>query len=267
MKPSKYSVLIIPNNDDQNKQFSISRFQMLSLIIGLILILGIIVFLIVYAFPRLIQYKTMEIENKKFTAERVKIMELVQDLNRIEQLDKLIRKTLGSELELPINAISGDSIRQQQKTIGFENGGAVSYVENIPSKYPVEGYLTQKMTIDRLYKNQNHYGLDIAVKEGEPVYASASGVVVFSGWTYDFGNYIILYHGDDYFTVYGHNKNNLVETRDFVKRGDVISTTGSTGITSGPHLHYEIWKNGTVVDPLELFPNYKQKDISVNNYE
>ncbi len=263
MKPSKYSILIIPDNGDKDRQFSITRKQMLSLIIGLILIFCTVVFFIVVALPKLMQYKVMEAQNKKFTAERVKIMELMQDLNRIEQMDRLIRKTLGSELELPSVSINNDSTGSQNIQSRYDNI-TVSYVDNIPSKYPVEGYITQKMTTKKLFKNQNHYGIDIAVKEGDPVYASASGFVVFSDWTYDFGNFIILYHGDDYFTVYGHNKNNFVEVRDFVKRSDVIALSGSTGIATGPHLHFEIWKNGVAVNPLELFPKYRQKDISVN---
>lgn len=267
MKPSKYSILIIPDNEDRNRQFSITRRQMLSLIMGLILILCIVVFFIVYALPKLMQYKAMEAENERFSAERVKIMELMQDLNRIEQMDRLIRKTLGPELELSSVSVSDDSTWFESNQPRYKDNIIVSYVDNVPSKYPVDGYITQKMSTNKLFKNQNHYGIDIAVQEGEPVYASASGFVVFSDWTYDFGNYIILYHGDGYFTVYGHNKNNFVEVRDFVKRSHVIAVTGSTGITSGPHLHFEIWKDGIAVDPLELFPKYKQKDISVNSYE
>lgn len=267
MKPSKYSILIIPDNEDRNRQFSITRRQMLSLIMGLILILCIVVFFIVYALPKLMQYKAMEAENERFSAERVKIMELMQDLNRIEQMDRLIRKTLGSELELSSVSVSDDFTWSEYNQPQFEDKITVSYVDNVPSQYPVDGYITQKMSTSKLFKNQNHYGIDIAVQEGEPVYASASGFVVFSDWTYDFGNYIILYHGDGYFTVYGHNKNNFVEVRDFVKRSHVIAVTGSTGITSGPHLHFEIWKDGVAVDPLEVFPKYKQKDISVNSYE
>ncbi len=267
MKPSKYSILIIPDNEDSDRQFSITRRQMLSIITGLILMLCLVVFFIVYALPKLIHYKSLEAENEQFAADRFKIMELMQDLNRIEQMDRLIRKTLGSELELSSNSIKNDSTWLENNQMRSKNNKAVSYVDNIPSKYPVDGYITQKMRTNKLFKNQNHYGIDIAVKEGEPVYASASGFVVYSGWTYDFGNYVILYHGDDYFSIYGHNKSNYMETRDFVKRGEVIATTGGTGISSGPHLHFEIWKNGKSVDPLELFPKYKLKDISVNNYE
>ena len=266
MKPSKYSIIIIPDNEDNERQFSVTRKQMLSIIIILIFTLCLTVFFLIYALPRLMQYNSMEMENNQFAADRFKIMELMQDLNRIEQMDKLIRKTLGSELELSTNSVSGDSTLTEGAQ-SLYNNSAISYVDNIPSKYPVEGYVTQKMKTNKLFTNQNHYGIDIAVKEGEPIYASASGFVVFSDWTYDFGNYIILYHGDDYFTVYGHNKNNFVKVRDFVKRNDVIAMSGSTGVTSGPHLHFEIWKNGKAVNPLELFPKYKQKDISVNNYE
>ena len=267
MKPSKYSILIIPDNEESDKQFSITRRQMLSIITGLALMLFIVIFFLIYALPRLMQYRSIEAENEQFSTERFKIMELMQDLSRIEQMDGLIRKTLGSELELSSNSIKRDSSWFESNPMRLNNNNSVSYVDNIPSKYPVDGYITQKMKTNKLFKNQNHYGIDIAVKIGEPVYASSSGFVVFSGWTYDFGNYIILYHGDDYFTIYGHNKINIVDTRDFVKRGDVIATTGSTGIASGPHLHFEIWNDGKAVNPMELFPKYKQKDISVNNYE
>lgn len=258
MKPSKYSILVIPDNEDSEKQFSLSRTSVISLVVVLILILIFIIFFIVYALPRLMQYNEFKVENEKYAKERVQVMELMQDLNRIEQMDRLIRKTLGPELQLSSDSLVNNKLNLNQNKV------SVSYIENIPSFYPVNGFTTQKISIGNLYKNKNHYGIDIAVKEGEPIYSSASGFVVFSGWTYNFGNYIILYHGDGYFTVYGHNKINFIDTRDFVKRGDVIATAGGTGISSGSHLHFEIWKDGAALDPLELFPRFKLKDMSVN---
>lgn len=263
MKPSKYSILIIPDNEDAEKQFSLSRSTMITLIIGIIIILCFVVFFIVYALPKLMKLNEYKTENDKYASERVQIMELMQDLNRIEQMDRLIRKTLGPELQLESDTLNTSPINDINK----QNNVAVSYVQNIPSHYPVEGFITQKLSTKNLYNDQNHYGIDIAVKEGESIYATASGFVVFSDWTYDFGNYVILYHGDDYFTVYGHNKLNFAKMRDFVKRGDVIAIGGGTGISSGPHLHFEVWKDGDAIDPLELFPKFKIKDMSVNNYE
>jgi len=262
MKPTKYSILIIPDNEDAEKQYSVSRVAMISFIAGIVLILCFIIFFIVYALPKLIKLNEYKIENEKYASERVQIMELMQDLNRIEQMDRLIRKTLGSELQLP-----QDSVNTVVTNVIPKENISVSYIDNIPSFYPVDGYITQKISIKNLYKSKNHYGIDIAVKQGEPVHASASGFVVFSGWTYNFGNYVILYHGDDYFTVYGHNLNNFVKTRDFIKRGEVIGSAGGTGISSGSHLHFEVWKNGEPIDPIKFFPKYKYKDMSVNSYE
>jgi len=262
MKPSKYSIIVIPDNDDAEKHFSLSRIAMVSIIVGTALLICLIIFFIIYAFPKLMKISEYKAENEKYHAERVQIMELMQDLNRIEQMDRLIRKTLGSELQLP------DSLKHFSTQSKIEDEKySVSYVGNVPSYYPVDGFITQKVSIKNLYKNKNHYGIDIAVKVGEPIYATATGFVVFSGWTYNMGNYIILYHGDDYFTIYGHNETNFVNTRDFVKKGDVIGSAGGTGISSGPHLHFEVWKDGNAIDPLEFFPKYKQKDVSVNNYE
>jgi len=65
----------------------------------------------------------------------------------------------------------------------------------------------------------------------------------------------------------GLNQNNIKKQRDFVKRGDVIALVGSTGITTGPHLHFEIWKEGKVLDPLEFFPGYTKTDVSPQYHE
>ena len=92
----------------------------------------------------------------------------------------------------------------------------------------------------------------------------APGVVIFSGWTYEHGNSLIIYHGDDYFTHYGHNQQNYKNQMEIVDRGEVIGSVGPTGISSGPHLHFEIWKNSDVLDPRKFIAIYKEKDISIN---
>ena len=135
-------------------------------------------------------------------------------------------------------------------------------IGNIPTKAPIDGYVTQRMEVRPHAWKNNHYGIDISVREEDPVVASAAGIVIFSGWSTDLGNMVILFHGNDYFTFYGHNQVNLIEKRDIVKRGDVISLAGNTGISSGPHLHFEVWEGSNPLDPLEFFPEYKDKDLS-----
>ena len=81
--------------------------------------------------------------------------------------------------------------------------------------------------------------------------------------TTELGNLVIIYHGNEFFTYYGHNELILVKPYEKVKRGDVISTSGNSGISSGPHLHFEIWKDGEPVDPLLYFPELNKSNISV----
>jgi len=100
----------------------------------------------------------------------------------------------------------------------------------------------------------NHQGIDIGVVWGSPILASAGGVVELSGWNGGFGNYIRIYHGNGHHTVYAHNSRNHVRNGDRVSQGQHIADIGSTGNSTGPHLHFEIWVNGSPVDPLPFFP-------------
>jgi murein DD-endopeptidase MepM/ murein hydrolase activator NlpD len=88
------------------------------------------------------------------------------------------------------------------------------------------------------------------VKNGTPVFASAGGFVVFSGYTNNFGHIIILSHSDGYLSIYKHCSVILKKEREFVKQGDLIAQSGNSGLaTTGPHLHFEIWHNGMPIDP------------------
>lgn len=94
-----------------------------------------------------------------------------------------------------------------------------------------------------------HSGLDISVPHGTHVKATADGIVSFSGWTAGSGNTVVIEHGHGFSTAYAHNKQNLVKVGQRVKRWEAIALSGSTGVSTGPHVHYEIWKNGHHVNP------------------
>jgi murein DD-endopeptidase MepM/ murein hydrolase activator NlpD len=98
-----------------------------------------------------------------------------------------------------------------------------------------------------------HTGLDIVGPAGTPVFAAASGIArTFPGGV-GYGNYVIVVHSDQYATLYGHLTAFTVHDGDVVKKGDVIGLEGSTGFSTGPHLHFEIRQNGEYVDPLPFF--------------
>jgi murein DD-endopeptidase MepM/ murein hydrolase activator NlpD len=85
--------------------------------------------------------------------------------------------------------------------------------------------------------------------EGTPIRAAGSGIVLLANWTDDFGNAIIIAHGYGFFSYYAHAMRLLVTQGSVVRKGDIIALLGSSGISSAPHLHFEIWKNGEPLDP------------------
>ena len=263
MKPSKYTVLLIPDNESDGKSFSFNRSWLFLIIVIIISLFSIIIFAGYFFIPKSIEYQKMKEDYNKLAMERVKVMGLFHDLQRLQQMDELLRKNLGSEVDLSSFENGLDSLSEASIINNHNNQYSTNQISNIPTKAPIDGYITQRMIIRPHIWKSNHYGIDISVKEGAPVVASASGVVIFSGWSTDLGNMVIIYHGNDYFTFYGHNQVNLVDKRDIVNRGDVISLAGNTGISSGPHLHFEVWEGSNPLDPLNFFPEYNEKNLSV----
>lgn len=98
-----------------------------------------------------------------------------------------------------------------------------------------------------------HKGVDIAAPEGSPVVPIAPGKVIFSGEKGGYGNVVVVQHDDGYVTTYGHNAKNMAQTGDVVDQTTVIAVVGKTGRATGPHLHFEIAKNGRTVDPGRFF--------------
>ena len=97
-----------------------------------------------------------------------------------------------------------------------------------------------------------HKGVDFAGSAGEDVVAVAAGGVTWSGERSGYGNLVEINHGDGYVTRYAHNERTLVKVGDMVKRGETIALMGSTGHSTGPHVHFEVLRNGRQVDPLSF---------------
>jgi len=131
-----------------------------------------------------------------------------------------------------------------------------------PSIWPAQGWLTSTMgpRTDPLTGGADyHSGLDIAGDKGQPVYATAAGVVTQAGYSGGYGNLIVIDHGFGLETRYGHLSSFLAHTGDHVKRGEMIARLGSTGRTTGNHLHYEVMANGRLLNPLQLLTQQKPR--------
>ena len=112
------------------------------------------------------------------------------------------------------------------------------------------GYRSDPFTKVRKF----HEGMDFSAKTGTPIYATGDGIVGRADNTASgYGNHIVLRHGFGYETLYGHLSKYKVRAGQRVKRGDVIGYVGSTGRSEAPHLHYEVHKNGDVVNPINFY--------------
>ena len=121
-----------------------------------------------------------------------------------------------------------------------------------PKGYPVNGNVTSLYgkREDPFSKISSHHsGIDISASPGTPIRATADGAVSHAGWTLNNGYLVIVEHGFGFSTIYAHNQKNAVKKGQIVKRGNVIGYVGSTGKSTGPHVHYEIWEKGRNVNP------------------
>ena len=122
-------------------------------------------------------------------------------------------------------------------------------------KYITSGFTTGRRYVSAFNTSTGHRAIDYAAKVGTPIRATADGTVVFAGWDGPYGNKITIRHNGTYTTNYCHQSRFAVKKGQKVSQGQIIGYVGSTGFSTGPHLHYEMVKNGTKINPLrEVFP-------------
>ena len=113
--------------------------------------------------------------------------------------------------------------------------------------WPVQGAVTSGFG---MRWGRMHDGIDIAVPTGTPVHAAAAGIVIYASWMTGYGNLVVIDHGNGLATAYAHNSSLVVTVGQHVEQGRTISLSGSTGNSTGPHVHFEVRVNGVPVDPL-----------------
>jgi len=134
------------------------------------------------------------------------------------------------------------------------------YTETTPDVdfiWPVTGRISSIFGLRRFFNEQErrpHSGLDIAADEGTPVKATASGTVIDSGDFFFSGNMIYLDHGQGVVSLYAHLSEISVKPGDVIKQGDIIGKVGQTGRVTGPHLHFAVISNQTLIDPVFMLP-------------
>ena len=152
-------------------------------------------------------------------------------------------EVLREQIEAAMQSVS--EIRRyiaEQKDIHLATPLGWPVAGTISSPY---GYRNHPVREERRF----HTGVDLSVPSGSEVKATADGIVSFAGWTENSGIVVVVEHGHGFSTAYAHNRKALARVGQRIARGDVISMSGSTGLSTGPHVHYEIWRDGRHADP------------------
>lgn len=144
------------------------------------------------------------------------------------------------------------TMKDESSSLISEIGEELEYLDCLPDLPPVEGRLSSGFGY-RIHPitglRSLHLGIDITADKNTPVHAAGSGVVTYADWRGGFGKVIVISHGYGYQTVYAHNNSMNVSVGDVINKGDVISAVGTTGNSTGPHLHFEIHLDGEAIDP------------------
>ena len=264
--------LVVLNEDTFEERFSLKLSRLNVFVLGGIFsILLIAITTVLIAFTPIKEYipgyssTKLKVKAAKLTFEADS---LKTQLAILENYTKAIKPVLKGEVQVE----SVDSIRNEarQQFIDESKLNATKedslFREKIESKTrfaiqknaqsnvkivffaPLKGDISQNFDV-----NSKHFAVDIVAKTGSPIKAVADGTVIFSGWNTETGYVILIKHSNNYVSVYKHNGTLLKEQGDFVKSGEVIATVGSTGeLTTGPHLHFELWSGGYAVNPTNL---------------
>ena len=269
--------VVISSEDTFEEKFSFKANKINALIIMLVYSIILISFTISIVFFTQLRemvpgYSSTDLLNRA-TYLTKKIDSLEQQIALNNKFYKSIEDVLSGNIDefIPRDELSVDSslINSDFVTVSPNSQDSIlrKYVENedkfnltnneliIENKMffsPIKGEITQSFNF-----NENHFAIDIAADIGTPVKSVLDGKIIFSEWSLETGYVVVIDHGENIISVYKHNSKILKEQNNFVQAGEVIAYSGNQGnLSTGPHLHFELWKNGTPIDPEPLL-NFK----------
>lgn len=188
-------------------------------------------------------------QKQQFQAQLTSQQQLIQRLKTDKQALEAAQAQLASDSR-SIGILIQRQVAAANKTIlpnGIFGTGQLTYPSEAEITSPF-GWRTHPI----LGSSRFHSGLDFGADYGEAIRAADNGVVIFAGWYGGYGNAVVINHGKGITTLYGHTSKLFVTEGQSVQRGEVIADAGSTGLSTGPHLHFEVRKDGEPIDPMNF---------------
>lgn len=282
--------LIIPEGSLRNISFRLSLWKtwmilgLLGILILVLITLSVLYGTVIYGG---ISDKSLRLENEKLKKYNAKVVELEKELQEYRSFTQKVAEWAGIEYPFSPNSQKRETnlalLREDTSTLN--KGRILSSLENtetgsklsiqneserppfpirqeaqieadslrrIPKGQPIDGWITQGFSLNESTFGGKHTGIDFAARESTKVKVTADGTVSFVGWDDVYGNLVMVDHKNGYVTYYGHNSKILVNSGNFVRRGEVIALSGNSGLSSAPHLHYEIKKDDIPIDPRDF---------------
>jgi len=255
------TIMFIPHSDVKSLSVKVPSIGILASVVLWFIGMGYVFSIAVDAF----EYKRMKERLNYYSGQFIEMKETMTSLKNAEgEFRKLFSfKTKERVLEHIDTSNNGsidmetlkDQIRLTMESVGeikdYLSQQRDLYVAT-PQGWPVAGRISSPYGYrehPQTGLQDFHSGMDIASEPGTPVKATADGIVSFAGWSGGSGNLVALEHGLGFSTYYAHNRLVVVKVGQKIKRGDILSYVGSTGNSTGPHLHYEVWKEGRSLNP------------------
>jgi len=236
---------------EEKYSFRLNLRNLYILISSIVIVLFILMFLFISYTPmKHLVPGYGDIENNSYIIKLNEYINTLEDqMETQEQYNNSLRKIiLENDTSVVVNKSNhNSSILKVDKTTKIINER--NNIHNTKDLFisPLDGKINKEVDF-----NSGHYGIDIAGKKDAPIKSILGGVVVFSDWSTETGNTIIIQHPNGMMSVYKHNSSLFKEIGDFVESGEAIGVIGNTGtLTDGPHLHLELWYKGLPLNPLD----------------
>jgi murein DD-endopeptidase MepM/ murein hydrolase activator NlpD len=273
-----YSILVIRDTGAKPFSFRISTSWVRLLTVFAVLFAAALIAFVIYYGRISVRVLTVTAaweENERLRIRVADLEKLSTDVDKIRVLEERLRALAFEERPVAV-AVRGAVPPSERRDPAFEKE-IEDFVQNVkiqrnlqylnapdetqqrrqavasmPNILPVDGWISRGFSDSAVADRSGHTGIDIAAALNTPVKAAAPGLVTFAGWKSSWGNLVEIDHGFGFVSRYGHCAQILIRKGDLVERSQTVALVGNSGRSTGPHLHFEVLRNGVQVDPLEF---------------